>query len=214
MEYKSLEIKDQSVDMDQRIVEGYASTADLDQGGDIIHPGAFAKTIRERFSAGKIKVLRNHNALIGIPLEMSEDGKGLWTKSRISKTQAGDETLELARDGALSAMSIGYAIPNGKSEEKDGVRHIKEVKLFEYSMVDFPMNEAAIITGVKQIEHALRSGVLYEEREPLLKALQELEALIKSQPGKTTENVDEPQDVSEALAALKDFDDYLRKLKG
>lgn len=214
MEYKSLEIKDQSVDMDQRIIEGYASTRDIDQGNDIIHEGAFSKTIRERFPVGKIKVLRNHNALIGIPLEMREDGNGLWTKSRISKTQAGDETLELARDGALSAMSIGYSIPSGKSEEKDGIRHIKEVKLFEYSMVDFPMNESAIITGVKQIEHALRSGVLYEEREPLLKALQELEALIKSQPGKTTENVDEPQDVSEALAALKDFDDYLRKLKG
>jgi len=215
MERKSVQFKEQSIDMDARTFEGYAATWDKDQGNDIIHPGAFAKSIREGFPAGRIKVLWQHNQPIGIPVEMREDKKGLWTKARVSKTALGDEALELMRDGVVDRMSIGFQIPAGKSEyDKDEVRHIREVKLLEYSVVTFPMNESAIITGVKQIEHALRSGVLYEEREPLLKALQELEALIKSQPGKPTESVDEPQDVSDALAALKDFDDYLRKLKG
>src|SRR5690554_6621855 len=70
------------------------------------------------------------------------------------------------RDQVVDRMSIGFQIPAGKSEyDKDEVRHIREVKLLEFSPVTFPMNEAAIITGVKQIEHALRSGVLYEERK-------------------------------------------------
>lgn len=206
MEYKALEIKDQSVDMDQRIIEGYASTKDLDQGGDIIHPGSFSKTISERFPAGKVKVLRNHSTLIGVPLEMREDGKGLWTKSRISKTQAGDETLELARDGALSAMSIGYAIPSGKSEEKDGIRHIKEVKLFEYSMVDFPMNESAIITGVKQIERAIKNGGKCDNPAELLEAIKSLQALITGQA--------KPQDdATESLRkSLAEFRAMIKKM--
>ena len=215
MERKSLQLKEQSVDMDARTFEGYAATWDIDQGNDIIHPGAFAKSILEGFPAGRIKVLWQHNEPIGLPTEMREDKQGLYVKGKVSKTRLGDEALELMRDQVVDRMSIGFQIPAGKSEyDKDEVRHIREVKLLEFSPGTFPMNEAAIITGVKQIEHALRSGVLYEEREPLLKALQELEALIKSQPGTPTEELYEPQDMSDALCALKDFDDYLRKLKG
>lgn len=215
MERKSVQLKDQAVDMDARTFEGYASTWDMDQGMDIIHPGSFSKSIREGFPAGRIKVLWQHNEPIGIPTEMREDKTGLYVKARVSKTRLGDEALELMRDNVVDRMSIGFQIPNGKSEEdKEGVRHIREVKLLEFSPVTFPMNESAIITGVKQIEQALRNGVSYDEREPLLKALQQLQALIKSQPGNTTENANEPQDMSDILLSLKDFDDYLLKLRG
>lgn len=152
MIFRDFQIKAQSVDEEERTVEGYASTWDMDQVDDVIHPGAFQKSIRERFTAGKIKVLWQHSEAIGIPLEMREDSTGLWVKARISRTSLGDEALTLARDGVVDRFSIGFSIPRGKAEiDENGVRHIFEVKLMEFSLVTFAANEAAVLTAVKHL---------------------------------------------------------------
>lgn len=143
---------------DGRTVEGYASTYDLDAVGDIVVPGAYKRTL-DRASQSKdglkrIKLMRDHEHPIGAAVEAYEDSKGLYTKSHISDTQLGNETLTLLRDGVLDRMSIGYepvAKEYGKHEGKD-VRYLKEIKLYEWSIVTFPANEAATVTGVKQLE--------------------------------------------------------------
>ena len=137
---------------DGRTVEGYASTYDIDQVGDIVVPGAYKKTLAERFS--RIKVLRDHEFPIGKPMAALEDSKGLLTKSYISDTQLGNETLTLLRDGVLDRMSIGYepvAKEMGQVEGKS-VRYLKEIKLYEWSVVTFPANESAAVTAVKALE--------------------------------------------------------------
>lgn len=211
MEFKAVTLKESSVDMDARTFEGYAATWDLDQVADVIHPGAFSKSIREAFPAKRIKVLWQHRDPIGIPIEMREDEKGLWVKGRISKTALGDEALELMRDEVVDRMSIGFSIPAGKAEmDGDGIRHIKEVKLMEFSPVTFPANEAAVITGVKQIHEALRCGVRLEDSEPLLKALADLQALIKGQPGQPTATGNEPPDLKGLLSAFENLSGIAR----
>lgn len=210
MEFKSVALKESSVDMDARTFQGYAATWDLDQVADVIHPGAFAKSIREAFPAKRIKVLWQHRDPIGIPTEMREDDKGLWVKGRISKTALGDEALELMRDEVVDRMSIGFSIPAGKAEmDGDGIRHIKEVKLMEFSPVTFPANENAVITGVKQIQEAIRYGIRLEDSEPLLKALAELQALIKAQPALATVR-GEPPDLKGLLATFENLSGFAR----
>jgi HK97 family phage prohead protease len=194
MEYKRLALKDQAVDLDARTFQGYAATWDQDQVGDVIHRGAFAKSIKESFPKGRIKILWQHRDPIGLPTEMREDDTGLFVKGRVSKTALGDEALELMRDEVVDSMSIGFVVPMGKSEydEAEGIRHIREVKLYEFSPVTFPANEAAIITGVKSLEEAIRYG-RFENREPLMRALDNLKALIsQAQPGQPTADDDEP----------------------
>lgn len=151
MEYKAVEFKADDVDADSRIISGYASTYDLDQGGDIITRGAFEKTLETGFK--KVKVLWQHNSQmpIGRPESMEEDEKGLFVRSYIAKTRQGDEALELAREGIIDSMSIGYMV-NDADYKDDGVRVIKQLTLMEYSLVTWPMNEAAVITGVKSLE--------------------------------------------------------------
>lgn len=202
MEIKSVELKDSSVDMDARTIEGYASTWEMDRARDIIYRGAFAKSINERFKAGKIKVLWQHADPIGMPVEMREDDYGLYVKSRISKTTLGDEALELARDGVVDRMSIGFSIPAGKSEydEEESVRHIREVKLFEYSLVTFPANEGAIVTGVKQIERALKNGAAKGHVDEMKDALEIIKSILR---GEEKETID--------LSALDDFRKMLRE---
>src|SRR5690554_4447260 len=164
MEYKALQFKADDVSTDSRIISGYASTYDLDQGGDIIVKGAFTKTLAEK--AGRVKVLWQHNSQmpIGRPVKMQEDERGLYVESYIAKTRQGDEALELAKEGIIDSMSIGYMV-NDSEYKDDGVRLIKELTLMEYSLVTWPMNEAAVITGVKNldvrsIEKALRDAGL------------------------------------------------------
>lgn len=154
--FRDFQIKAQHVDVEERIVEGYVSTWDKDQVDDVIHEGAFQKSINERFTAGKIKMLWQHSDPIGIPLEMVEDNKGLFVKARISKTALGDEALQLAKDGVVDRFSIGFSIPKGKAEiDEMGIRHIYEAKLMEFSLVTFAANEAAVLTAVKRLRQTL-----------------------------------------------------------
>lgn len=206
MEYKAIQFKDADVNMDKRIIRGYASTYDMDQGGDIIHQGAFTKTLKERM--GRIKVLRNHKELIGKPVSAMEDGHGLVTESYIAKTALGDETLMLAREGVLDSMSIGYVVPQGKSNYEGDVRNITEVKLFEWSMVDFPMNEAATITDVKQLHDKICSGTLEpQELKQLTELLADLNALlVKQKPSNDTfANDGQPHDLKSLIGDIKNW---------
>jgi hypothetical protein len=84
----------------------------------------------------------------------------LYFKAAISDTQRGRDALALLNDGAIEGISIGYEAVKGAIEyEKaaDGrtIRHLKELKLYEFSLVTFPMNELAEITALKEQEQAL-----------------------------------------------------------
>jgi hypothetical protein len=155
MEHKTFELKIESVE--GRTVEGYAAIfGNVDQGGDVIHQGAFAKTLVER--GHKVKFLWQHDTTepIGRVIEMAEDEVGLRFKAIISDTQRGRDALALLSDGAIDGMSIGYdAIPGGTdySKQEDGgetVRHLREIRLWEISLVTFPMNESAGVTSLKE----------------------------------------------------------------
>ncbi len=166
MEYKAsqteFQIKDEG--SDGMTFESYASTfGNVDDGKDKVIAGAFKRTINNRFKQSRaplIKVLRGHWDLIGIPKHMEEDSTGLLTVSKISKTPLGEETMMLIRDKALSSMSIGYKKIKYHKDEESGITDLEELKLYEYSVVDFPMNEMAAITGLKALEFMQDSNVI------------------------------------------------------
>lgn len=141
--------------LDGRTFEGYASTfGNLDLVGDIIHPGAFTKTLTER--GNKIRLLWQHDPSepIGRPVELREDGKGLFIKAILSDCQRGRDALALLKDGAIGEMSIGYDSVAGGTDYSKGVngktiRNLREVKLYEVSLVTFAANPEALVTAVK-----------------------------------------------------------------
>ena len=198
MEFKSVELKETAIDMSARTIEGYAATWDLDQANDIINKGAFTKTISEGFPAGRVKMLWQHDAPLGMPSEMFEDDRGLYVKGKISRTQLGDEALELMRDGVVDRMSIGFSIPQNKAGfNEEGIRIISEVKLFEFSPVTFPANEAAHILAVKSLHEQLiiakSKGINPKDVKEFSHMLCELKALIKpEEPLKDTLVLDKP----------------------
>lgn len=148
------------VRLESKSFEGYASTfGNMDLVGDIIEPGAFRKTITERGpnGANKIKVLWEHSAPFGMPVEMREDANGLYVVGKASDTVENKDRLTYMAEGVVDSMSIGFSIPQGKSwweEDEDApwgmVRHITEAKLYEFSPVMFPANEQAAIANVRK----------------------------------------------------------------
>lgn len=190
----------------ERLVEGYASTWDRDQSGDVIQQGAFKKTVAERGpeGAGKIKTLWQHFEPLGVPVHMEEDSTGLFTVTKVSKTRLGDEALELVKDGVVDSMSIGFVIPGGKAwmgEDEEGreTRYIGEVKLFEYSLVTFACNEAAMVSAVKALTLNAAAGETLSQEK-----LQELRALVESLgPRQSTSSKNKPaQQEDEMKAAI------------
>lgn len=161
LQFKDFTFEVKAVSAEKRTVEGYAATYDQDQVGDVILPGAFKKSLTERFKTGKIKLLWQHMDPLGVPVEMKEDEKGLFVKCKVSKTQLGDDALQLVKDGVIDRFSIGFSVPAGKAMmDDDGVRRIAEVKLYEVSLVTFAANEAAVLTAVKSVRQNM------ENKEP------------------------------------------------
>ena len=174
MEYKTIPFDLTKLDAEGRTIEGYAAVfGNRDLGNDVIHPGAFTKTITER--GQKVKFLWQHDTRhpLGPPLELREDAKGLFVRAKVSETSWGNDVLALARDGALDGMSIGYdALPAStdyiKSADGETVRNLRELKLWEFSLVTFPMNEGAGITAVKEAEMATAEATVNAAPAPSL----------------------------------------------
>jgi HK97 family phage prohead protease len=205
VERKALKFEIKKDDIAGRVFSGYASTFDVDLGGDIITQGAFKKTIEGRQQA--VKILWQHNEPIGKSMRLYEDSIGLFVEGKVSKTRLGDEALELMRDRVVDQMSIGFSIPAGKSEmSEEGLRIIREVKLYEFSPVTFPMNENAIITSVKNMKDALALGkVEQKDLKELSELLTDIKTLLSTEPLKGTQPLDQPSELDVLMKALDNF---------
>ncbi len=168
-EYKTLQFELEDFDEEQGIFSGYAAVfGNVDSGGDIIEPGAFTKTIAEGLGRIKILVLHNDGWLpIGIPLELREDAHGLYIKGKISDTAMGKDVKTLLSDGVLTEMSIGYDPVIFDYDQEDGIRHLREVKLWEVSIVTWAMNPEAVITGYKASSSAAEASAAFFVTEAL-----------------------------------------------
>lgn len=202
MERKSFKLKLNSEAFDEAgTFEGYASVfGNVDNGNDIVEHGAFAKSIREN---PVVPILWQHNwdEPIGVTVEMSEDLKGLRVKGQLClDTQRGKEAYALLKQGAIKGLSIGYqAIQKAWDGE---IRKLKELKLGEYSLVTFPMNELATVTGVKMEKKSLEEVVMALEG-----AVTAVKALIEQEPGEPT-----PPPDAAAKAAQESEDAALREI--
>lgn len=141
--------------------EGYGSIfGNKDSYGDIVVPGAFQKSLSKWQEKGRYPaMLWQHDMQepIGIYTEMREDDIGLVVKGKllIDADPLAKRAHAHMKAGSLSGMSIGYMVDDWEySSEKDAWL-LKEIDLWEVSLVTFPANDAARISNVK---HALDRG--------------------------------------------------------
>ncbi len=152
LEFKSIasgHIKD--VSTENRTVTGYFSAfGNVDFDRDIIEKGAFAKSINDRLK--DIFYLYQHDWSKPLDrgaksLKLYEDDFGLAFEATLPDTSYGNDLRVLYESGIVGEHSIGFQTI--KSEDRDGVRVIKEVKLYEGSAVTLGANSNTPLTGMK-----------------------------------------------------------------
>lgn len=155
-EIKTFGFKIDATDARTGLIRGYASTfGNIDLGDDIVEPGAFKKTIKE--SKGRWPILADHNPTtpLGWNNRAEEDAKGLFVEGKYNMedpfAKARHALAMQALDiGADMGLSIGYGVIKAEPDKmRPSLRILKELKMYEYSQVVFPMNTAAMMTAAK-----------------------------------------------------------------
>ena len=133
-------------------IEGYASLfGAIDQARDMVMPGAFQQTLKQR-GVRRVPMLFQHDPAepVGIWLDLKEDFRGLYARGRLIPDVArGRELLALLRNGAIDGLSIGYRTVRGRIDPRTRVRALHQVDLWEISIVTFPLLDGARVSAVK-----------------------------------------------------------------
>lgn len=171
------------------LFEGYGAVFhNVDLCGDIIAPGAFAKGLKQFLATGILAWQHEWEEPIGRPVDVREDGHGLFVKGRISDTERGRDARTLLKDGVIRSLSIGYT-PVGKETLRSsrdvmsywrksgyepgksdlerisrGARLLTDVRLHEISLVSFAANPEARVTAVKSQSELILGCEIESER--------------------------------------------------
>ncbi len=128
-------------------IAGYASLfGNPDRGGDVVEKGAYAQSLSQLSAEGRqVKMLWQHDPTqpIGVWDEVREDARGLYVKGRLLEDVArAREAAALIAAQAIDGLSIGYRTVKAVKNDK-GRRLLKELELWEVSLVTFPMLPSA-----------------------------------------------------------------------
>lgn len=141
-------------------IEGYFSvfnsTYELWPGAtESVAPGAFANTL-----GGDIRALIDHETRLVLgrnksgTLELREDSHGLWGRVKINPNDQDAVNLyERVKRGDVDQCSFGFDIVKEDTEVRDdGSVHwtIREVKLYEVSVVTFPAYTETSVSARKR----------------------------------------------------------------
>ena len=156
MEFKLLpiegELKFASGEGKPVTVSGYASVFNTapDSYGDVIAPGAYAKTIAALGKSGRALPLRyEHYDVVGKWVDIREDRRGLLVTGELTPGHSGAEDVAAnLRHGAVTGLSIGFRAIKASRDAK-GVRTLEEIDLSEVSIVASPAQTEARISAAK-----------------------------------------------------------------
>ena len=133
----------------------------IDAVGDIIRKGAYTKTFKE--GANRIKHLIDHKFnyehIVGLPISMKETDEHAIVESALNLDLVKGKELYsnykfFAEHGKTLEHSIGYStIKTVKNEDIRG-EDITELKLYEYSTVNYGANENTPLVDIKSLKSA------------------------------------------------------------
>jgi len=191
-------IVDKDVNSEERTIEHYITTRDIDRTNEIIVP-ELVDTVN----------YRNNPVVLFSHIYENPIGKNLWTKlddsrrgiiakTKFATTPLANEIFSLYQDGFLQAWSVGYVPMEQGSVNDNGVYVYGKIDLLEYSAVSVPANPAAInLSFVK----SLKSDTLKSHftNEYLLTAFEEEISSLKS-------SLQSAQDIKQT------FEDYKKEM--
>lgn len=165
VEFKGLQAVEIKADRAKRRVELWiAGYGNVDLGGDLILPGAAAKTIKEDFPRDLVKFFWNHQEPLG-PCEILEEHKeGLFMVGKVTDHPDLDRRLAQIEDKTAAHGSLGWSVRESEKLSADDVarehgvdpgphafiRVIKQMRVWEGSAVMWPMNELVKVVQIRK----------------------------------------------------------------
>lgn len=155
------------VDADAGTFNGYGAVfGNVDSYGDVIERGAFKRTLQEWEARNKLPPMLLQHGGMGLSAndlipagkwtKMEENSRGLKVEGKLFglDSERGRLIHEGLREGALDGLSIGYRVRKDRRRTKptEPRRTLEDVELMEVSLVTFPANGRARVTGVKAVE--------------------------------------------------------------
>lgn len=233
------------VDSEQRRVKAvWARCGNIDLDNDIIVPEAFTKTLVERGPAGKnlIWSLVDHcadmNNVIGKPEQLYVENDMLIAITPIVETEKGEDIIKMYEAGLINQHSIGFSTIKS-NVNKEGIRTITELKLYEGSAVLWGANPETPTLGFKgemdikdkkqelsnrleKLIKAFKGGKFTDEMFSLIEIeikriqgdLMEIEVIKEiTQPEQSVEPVQEEkaEDNEQVLKAINQFNNLFKK---
>lgn len=145
--------------------EGYASTFNnIDYGDDMVIRGAFADSLARN---SQVPILWQHQMSepVGVSIQLYEDEKGLFIKGNLPKddTLVSGRIIPQMKVGSIKEMSIGFFTKDSEML-KNGIRALKQIELFEVSLVTKAMNSQALVSGFKSFAGTTRLPLAPRDR--------------------------------------------------
>lgn len=178
IQYKSF--VQQALDVDttsKRVKVAIAKMGNEDSDKDIILPGAFTKTLKERGPSGSKQIwhLADHQpslkSAFGKFTEMGIEGDYLFGVSVFKSTPLWEQAWPMYEAGDITEHSIGFSIPKNGAKSEKGIRYISEIKLYEGSSVLWGANSDTPTLNVFK-------SITFEEKKDLI--TKELDYLTKN----------------------------------
>lgn len=149
--HKVLHVPFAKVDDAQRMVYGYASTADRDSDGELITLDALKTALPAYMKFASVREMHDAKP-IGKTKEASVDESGLYIGAKIVDNDA----WKMVQEEVYSAFSVGGKV---LERDTDDPTIIKSMNLLEISLVDLPANPQCRIdlfkvadTGAEDVE--------------------------------------------------------------
>lgn len=165
--YKTKDTPNDFISGDNGSITGYFATFHHDHGdsyGDVIKPGAFAGTIERRKASGHpFPMCFNHdfNSVIGYVVDIGEDEYGAYFTGKFFPTEKAQEVRNIVKSGAMWQFSFAYdVLEAGRITAGDGttVNELRELEVFEISIVLVPANPRAVVSDVKSDNRSGQHG--------------------------------------------------------
>ena len=192
VKYKGFDAKSITIDDDRKVIEvKFASFGNIDSDRDMLVRGCFSKSINDRGPESntnrKIVFLWQHETdePIGRPLKIEEREDGAYAVIQLSDFDAvplAKRAYSQLKDGTLNQFSFGFSYVWDKVEydEELDAFIVKEVKLYEISVVTFGANEQTEYMGEvdpETLKSSLRN-LSQKDRKELLEIKKLVDELI------------------------------------
>ena len=129
-------------------IKGYANTVSKDRTGDVIVKEAWTKGGMDDYLKNPIILaFHDYSRPVGTAVDYNVTDKGLEIVAEISK--AAGEVYNLIKDGVLKTFSVGFSIKDADYEKEDDTFYIKDLSLYEISVVSVPANQDSTFSLAK-----------------------------------------------------------------